>query len=71
MWTKILAQVCRGCPLCILRRRYPASAFARLAARIERRCPFCQAYDSTYAAKPSLRPGSRSASDSKDGTLQP
>lgn len=51
MWNKILAQVCRGCPACILRRRYPESAYARFMTRIERYCPFCKAYDSLYVAK--------------------
>ena len=45
MWKRILAQVCRICPVCILRRRYPDSAYGRLVARLERHCVFCKAYN--------------------------
>jgi len=69
MWTKILAQVCRGCPFCIMRRRYPESTYARLAGRIERHCPFCQAYDSINAATPSSDSGSHPDSGHKDRAL--
>jgi len=42
---KVLAAVCRICPLCILRRRWPDSFYGRLMSYVERCCPFCLAYD--------------------------
>jgi hypothetical protein len=45
MLTKILASVCRFCPACILKRRLPGSAYARIMTKVERGCPFCRAYD--------------------------
>ncbi|MBN2312046.1 MAG: hypothetical protein JXR94_23915 [Candidatus Hydrogenedentes bacterium] len=50
MLTKILAQVCRLCPACILRRRYPESGFAKVMRSAEKGCPFCRAYDRLYGA---------------------
>jgi len=40
-----LAAVCAICPLCIARRRFPNSGYARVMRRVERCCPFCRAYD--------------------------
>ncbi|MFO7974155.1 MAG: hypothetical protein R6V12_05930 [Candidatus Hydrogenedentota bacterium] len=48
---KLLAQVCRICPACILRRTFPDSGFARFMRHIERSCPFCRAYDQLYTPK--------------------
>lgn len=48
---KALAQVCRVCPACILRRKFPDSTYGRLMRRIERTCPFCRAYDELYGPK--------------------
>jgi len=41
----MLAKVCTVCPLCIARRRWPETSYARLMKRLERWCPFCQAYE--------------------------
>ncbi|MBM3334407.1 hypothetical protein FJY63_07075 [Candidatus Sumerlaeota bacterium] len=41
----VLAAICRICPLCIARRKWPASAYARIMSKIESVCPFCRAYD--------------------------
>jgi hypothetical protein len=45
---RILAQVCRVCPACILRRMIPDSFYGRFMRHIERGCPFCRAYDKLY-----------------------
>ena len=45
---KMLALVCRVCPVCILRRRFPESGYGRFTRRIERACPFCRAYDELH-----------------------
>ena len=45
MLTKLLAQVCRFCPACILKRRFAGSAYSRFMTHVERGCPFCRAYD--------------------------
>jgi len=50
MLVKVLAQVCRICPACIVRRRYPDSGYGRFMEKVERACPFCRAYDREYAA---------------------
>ena len=42
--TRFLAAVCALCPLCIAKRRFPNSAFARVMRRVERGCPFCRAH---------------------------
>jgi len=47
-WARQMAQVCRYCPLCILRRRFPNSGFGRFAAVVEKPCPFCRAYNAVY-----------------------
>ncbi len=49
---KVLAQICRMCPACILRRRFPGSSYGRFMGHIERNCPFCRAYDELYGAEP-------------------
>ncbi|MHC9540107.1 MAG: hypothetical protein AB9903_11355 [Vulcanimicrobiota bacterium] len=41
---KVLASVCTICPLCILKRRFPDSAFSRFIEKVEKCCPFCNAY---------------------------
>lgn len=41
----LLAKVCRICPFCIARRKWPGSRYGRFMAVIERYCPFCRAYD--------------------------
>lgn len=43
--TKVLATVCRMCPLCIARRRWPESGYGRFMRAVEKHCPFCKAYD--------------------------
>lgn len=53
---KILARICRFCPVCILRRRFPESRYGRFTRRIERACPFCRAYDELYGPKPAPWP---------------
>ena len=54
---KALAQVCRVCPACILRRKFPDSSYGRLMRRIERTCPFCR-YDA-------LRPDGRNSQEAE------
>jgi rubrerythrin len=49
---KLLAQVCRICPACILRRAFPDSGYGRFMRHVERNCPFCRAYDDLYVSKP-------------------
>lgn len=46
---RMLAMVCAVCPLCIVARRVPDSAWARLMRRLERGCPFCRAYRRCHA----------------------
>jgi hypothetical protein len=46
---RVLAVVCRCCPLCIVRRWKPRSLYGRIMARVERGCPFCRAYDRRQA----------------------
>ena len=41
---RVFAFICSVCPICLARRRWPASTFGRITARIERFCPFCSAY---------------------------
>lgn len=41
----VLAAVCRICPLCIAKRQWPDSRFAKFMGAIEKYCPFCRAYD--------------------------
>jgi len=43
--TRFLAMVCRLCPFCIARRKWPKSPYGRFMAKIESGCPFCRAYD--------------------------
>ena len=54
--TKLLAACCSACPFCILRRRWPRSAYGRFMGRIERCCPFCKAYDRLHETAPGVRP---------------
>jgi hypothetical protein len=44
MITRILALLCRICPLCLVARRWPKSGWARFMASVERCCSFCRAY---------------------------
>lgn len=48
MLTRILAFLCRICPLCICARRWPKSRFARTMVAIEKGCPACRAYNSLH-----------------------
>ena len=48
MPNNLLAQVCRICPACIFKRRFPDSGYGRLMERLERACPFCRAYNRVY-----------------------
>jgi hypothetical protein len=43
-----LAQVCRVCPACIAKRRFPDTSFARFMSGMEKNCPFCRAYEKLY-----------------------
>jgi len=47
----VLAKVCTCCPLCIARRKYPGSGYARFMGVVERYCPFCRAYDRREESK--------------------
>ena len=40
---KLLAFVCKVCPLCILARAFPESLFAAVEDKLGRFCPFCRA----------------------------
>ena len=51
----LLAKVCQVCPLCIARRKWPASLYSRFMRAVEKVCPFCRAYDRLY---PNKKPGS-------------
>ncbi len=42
--TRVKAFVCRMCVLCIARRRWPQSGYARMMNALEKNCPFCRAY---------------------------
>ena len=42
---RILATVSRFCPFCILRRKWPDSAYGRFMSKTEKGCPFCRAYE--------------------------
>ena len=53
--TRFLAAVCALCPLCIAKRRFPNSAFARVMRRVERGCPFCRAHDARPVSYTHLR----------------
>lgn len=44
-WVRSLAFVCKVCPLCIAARHFPDSGFAAGMKRIEKFCPFCNAYE--------------------------
>ncbi|MCP4641143.1 MAG: hypothetical protein GY851_11950 [bacterium] len=56
MSRQFLATVCRFCPACILRRKFPESAYGRFMRRIEKGCPFCKAYDELHEDKPDVQP---------------
>jgi len=45
-----LAGVCAVCPVCIVRRRWPRSWFARITEKEARVCPFCRAYARLHPA---------------------
>ena len=40
---RLLALVCRFCPLCILARAFPNSFLAAMERKLGRFCPFCRA----------------------------
>ena len=42
--TRVLAAICKLCPFCIAARRVPGSAYAKKLHKIEKHCPFCNAY---------------------------
>jgi len=46
---KFLAAICRICPFCIARRKWPDSAYGRFMKKAEAVCPFCRAYDRLMA----------------------
>jgi hypothetical protein len=46
---RFLAAICRICPLCIVRRKWPDSAYGRFMKKVEAGCPFCRAYDRQMA----------------------
>jgi hypothetical protein len=48
MLTKMLAQVCRFCPLCVATRRWPQSGLAKALAKYKKYCPACRAYKKIY-----------------------
>ncbi len=45
---KFLAFICKICPFCILRRKFPKSKFAQIMKKEEKICPFCKAYHELY-----------------------
>ena len=51
MKTKLLATFCRFCPVCIVARKFPESAFAKKVKELERNCPACRAYRCYYPKK--------------------
>gem|GEM_PF-484328 len=51
LYVRILAWVCRVCPVCIVRRRFPASSFAKTVKKFEQSCPFCRAYEITQLSR--------------------
>ncbi len=46
---RLLAKICSVCPLCVARRRWPASLYGRVMRVVERGCPCCRAYDRIHA----------------------
>ena len=42
---RFLAAICRICPFCMARRKWPDSPYGRFMRKIEAACPFCRAYD--------------------------
>ena len=46
---RVPAKICAVCPLCVDRRHWPDSRHARIMRALERRCPFCRAYDRVRA----------------------
>ena len=44
---KLLALICRICPLCIVSRLIPDSSFSKIIRLYEKFCPFCRAYKKT------------------------
>ena len=47
---RLLAWICAVCPVCIVRRHWPSSWFARITAKEARMCPFCKAYARRHPA---------------------
>jgi hypothetical protein len=49
---RLLAGVCRNCPVCRHARRCQAGLAFRLVKKVERAiCPFCRAYERAYGRK--------------------
>lgn len=45
---KILGIVCFFCPLCIIKRKFKESKFAKIMNKLESKCIFCNAFDKAY-----------------------
>jgi len=54
---RFLAAICRICPLCIVRRKWPDSAYGRFMKKVEAGCPFCRAYDRQMAQAQQAKKG--------------
>ncbi len=52
--TRVMAFLCRVCPLCVPARRWPVSHYARKIRVVQERCPCCGARVEVkrYAASP-------------------
>jgi hypothetical protein len=52
MPTRLLAFICRICPVCVAARRWPGSWVARFVRWYSPACPFCRAYRTLHAPAP-------------------
>jgi hypothetical protein len=48
---RALAFLCRVCPVCVVARRVPGSAFAKKLASMEKGCPACRAHHEVEQAR--------------------
>lgn len=48
---KMLATICRFCPMCVTARLFPKSSFAKKLAEMEKNCPCCRAYKELYGTE--------------------
>jgi len=49
---RVLASVCRNCPVCRRARRQQSGVAFQLVNQVERHlCPFCRAYERVYGRK--------------------